>query len=113
MKVEEIAQPNQKVAKPIREKATNHTRGKRRILFEVTAEPGAKVFVAGNFNRWEAAKHRLTDKGHPGHFRRYVYVEPGQVEYKFLIDGKWQIDCNCPHWKPNNFGTLNSVTDAP
>ena len=94
------------------EETERSNRGKRRVLFAVDAPPGSEVFVAGNFNGWEHAKHRLTDKGHPGQFKRYVYVEPGTVEYKFLIDGNWQIDSNCPHWRPNEFGTLNSVTDA-
>jgi 1,4-alpha-glucan branching enzyme len=87
-------------------------RGKRRLLFEVEAPTGSEVFVAGSFNGWELNKHRLTDKAHPGKYRRHVYVEPGTIEYKFLIDGKWQIDSKCTRWTPNDFGTLNSVTEA-
>lgn len=113
MKLElETQKKSQQGSKPRGADREPTNRGKRRVLFEVEASPGAKVFVAGNFNDWEGSKHRLTDKGHPGQFRRHVYVEPGTVEYKFIVDGKWQIDSNCPRWKPNEFGTLNSVTDA-
>lgn len=83
--------------------------GKRRILLKVKAEPGAIVFVAGDFNDWDQSKHRLTDKGHPGQFRRFIFVEPGRYEYKFNIDGGWHIDPDCDAWAPNRFGSLNSV----
>ena len=113
MKLElETQNKSQQDPKPRGNERESAIRGKRRILFEVEAPPGADVFVAGNFNGWERAKHRLTDKGHPGQFRRQVYVEPGTVEYKFIVDGKWLIDSNCTRWTPNEFGTLNSVTDA-
>ena len=80
MKLEEKPQKSQKAAQPITEKPKVRNRGKRRILFQVEAPPGAEVFVAGNFNHWQQSKHRLTDKGHPGKFRRHVYVEPGTIE---------------------------------
>lgn len=112
MRLELETQKDQETQTPRAEDPERSNKGKRRILFEVEAPPGSEVFVAGNFNDWELTKHRLTDKGHPGQFRRQVYVEPGTVEYKFVVDGNWQIDSNCPHWRPNEFGTLNSVTDA-
>ena len=87
-------------------------RGKRRILFECEAAPGSDVFVAGDFNDWDDTKHRLTDKGHPGRFRRHVFLKPGRAEYKFVVDGEWQIDPDCTTWAPNKFGSLNSVVDV-
>ncbi len=112
MKLHDNPEKGHQLPKPSAERKPGHTRGKRRILFEVQAPPGAEVFVAGNFNEWDSQKHRLTDKGHPGHFRRFVYVEPGTIEYKFHIDGAWEIDSNCPHWVPNRFGSLNSVIET-
>ena len=112
MKLEEKPQKSQKAAQPLAEKPQVRNRGKRRLLFEVEAPAGAEVFVAGNFNSWQPDKHRLTDKGHPGQYRRHVYVEPGTIEYKFLIDGKWHIDAKCSRWTPNEFGTLNSVVET-
>ena len=112
MRTPENLENDHKVQAPAGLRKSSHLRGKRRILFEVDAAPGAEVFVAGTFNEWDPQKHRLTDKGHPGHFRRFVYVEPGTVEYKFCIDGDWEIDCNCPHWVPNHLGSLNSVIET-
>ena len=86
--------------------------GKRRILFEVEAPPGSTVFVAGNFNWWDSTTHQLSDDGCHGRYRRHAYVEPGRIEYKFLVNGEWCIDPNCPGWIANKFGSLNSVTNV-
>ena len=88
-------------------------RGKRRIIFQIEAEPGSNVFVAGDFNDWSHTAHPLSDEGHPGEFRRYIFVEPGRYEYKFSINGQWHIDPNCTAWAPNKFGSLNSVVTTP
>lgn len=111
-KVSQAAAPASEAPKPPtapKQPRTPSNGGKRRIRFEVEAPPGSEVFVAGDFNRWDVTKHPLSDKGHPGIFRRQLYVEPGTVEYKFLVDGEWHIDAGCSRWSPNDFGTLNSV----
>ena len=109
MKLETKIQTVQQPSGSTEEIKKTRSRGKRRIRFDVEAPPGSEVFVAGDFNAWDRQKHRLTDKGHPGHFSRQIYVEPGTIEYKFLVDGEWHIDSDCPSWSPNEFGTLNSV----
>ncbi|MFT4549844.1 MAG: 1,4-alpha-glucan branching enzyme [Verrucomicrobiales bacterium] len=97
--------------RPRAPKSSKRQQKRRRIRFQIEAPPGSQVFVAGNFNDWEADSFRLTDKGHPGQFRRHVYVDAGQIEYKFVVDGEWQIDPNCQRWTPNSLGSLNSVVD--
>ena len=106
LKSQAKTQPSQKSA------AEPANRGKRRILFECEAAPGSDVFVAGDFNGWDETKHRLTDKGNPGRFRRHIFLKPGRVEYKFVVDGEWQIDPDCTTWSPNQFGSLNSVVEV-
>jgi 1,4-alpha-glucan branching enzyme len=109
MKLKREAKP-EKTAEPVgMSPPDSPNRGKRRILFQCLAKPGSEVFVAGDFNEWNQGKHRLTDKGHPGHFRRHIFLKPGNLEYKFVIDGEWQIDPECTKWSPNQFGSLNSV----
>lgn len=85
------------------------TLGRRRVRFEVEAEPGSRVAVAGNFNRWDPQVHVLRETKRAGHFERCVYLQPGEYQYKFVIDGDWSADPNCPHFAANEFGTLNSV----
>ena len=86
--------------------------GRRRVCFEVDAEPGSQVSVAGSFNSWDPEAHVLRPTAGPGHFKRIVYLEPGEYEYKFVIDGNWSADPNCPSFAANNYGTLNSVLEV-
>ncbi len=86
--------------------------GRRRVCFEVDAEPGSQVCVAGSFNSWNPEAHVLRPAAGAGHFKRIVYLEPGAYEYKFVIDGNWSVDPNCPSFAANNLGTLNSILEV-
>ena len=86
--------------------------GRRRICFEVDAELGSQVSVAGSFNSWNPEAHVFRPAAAAGHFKRIVYLEPGDYEYKFVIDGNWSADPNCPSFAANTFGTLNSVLEV-
>ena len=79
----------------------------KRARFEIEAEKGSEVFVAGSFNGWDPAKNKLT-------FRRGVYstsilLPAGRHEYKFVVNGIWCVDPECAEWTPNGMGALNSV----
>ena len=85
------------------------TTTRKRVTFEVKAEPGSKVYVAGDFNKWEPKK-KLTSKNNNGVFRGTMLLDrQKQYEYKFVINGKWSVDPNCDEWVPNALGSLNSV----
>lgn len=81
---------------------------RKRIRFEIKCDPGSKVSIAGTFNNWDPAKNRLKETG-PGKFSSSILLHPGIHEYKFVINGIWTIDPNCPDWAPNGMGSLNSV----
>ena len=81
--------------------------GRKRITFEVHAEPKSDVFVAGTFNQWNPRKNRLKEQ--KGVFRTTMLLPKGRHEYKFVINGVWSIDPECPEWTPNGLGSLNSV----
>ena len=83
------------------------TKGRKRISFELWAEPGSDVFVAGTFNGWDPTGKRMTYKD--GVYAVTAYLPPGRYEYKFVVDGTWVLDPECPHAVPNDQGTLNSV----
>lgn len=83
-------------------------RGKQ-LVFEVSAHPDSKVFIAGTFNDWNPTTHPLEHHPEDGLFRATLLLSPGHYEYKFVVDGHWIIDPSCPNWMPNEFGTLNSV----
>jgi len=89
-------------------KTTRAGTGKR-VQFELSAEPGSKVFVAGTFNGWNPAKHPLKDNPDSGHYKASVRVPSGVHEYKFVVNGEWRMDPNCLEWTANDHGSLNSV----
>jgi len=88
-------------------KATSPKR--RRVKFEVLAEPNSKVFLAGTFNDWSDSAKELTEKDGDGCYSGTLLLAPGEYEYKFIINGDWQIDAENPNFNQNKMGTLNSV----
>lgn len=96
-----------KKASPVTRKPSS-TAGKKRVIFQVQAPPGSEVSVAGTFNRWEPRNHLLKETKE-GRFTRAVYLPPGRVEYKYMINGEWQLDPECHQLAPNEYGTSNCV----
>lgn len=87
---------------------TSSQKGKD-IQFEICAEPDSKVYVAGTFNNWDPTSHPLKHQPEEGVFCGKIQLPVGKHEYKFVVNGVWQLDPQCPHWAINELGTLNSV----
>ena len=76
--------------------------------FNLSAPQAKSVFVAGNFNQWNLSTHPLKqDK--KGVWKISLPLGPGRYEYRFLVDGEWQNDPNCPSFIENAFGTFNCL----
>ena len=71
--------------------------------------PGArKVWIAGNFNDWNANSMPMK-KERDGAWRIKLKLAPGKYEYKYFVDGVWASDQSCAELIPNPFGTNNCV----
>ena len=81
----------------------------KNVRFELSAEPGSLVFVAGTFNNWNPTANPLKDNPDSGHFKTAMRVPAGTHEYKFVVNGVWTADPKCADWVPNDSGSLNSV----
>lgn len=82
----------------------------KKVSFQVTAEPGSEVFVAGSFNNWDPKQYRMSDNPVNGHCKTTLVLAPGRHEYKFVVNGDWRADpAACAESAPNDQGTLNSV----
>ena len=81
---------------------------KQRVTFTLTAPDSEEVFLVGDFNNWNEKKHPMK-KDESGRWKKDVIVPPGRYEYKYLVDGKWQIDLANKEVIQNRFGTLNNV----
>lgn len=87
-------------------------KGKKKgeITFVCDAAPGAKkVCLAGSFNDWDPNAKRMTKSSKDGTYRAKMQLEPGQHEYKFVIDGQWVADTNGAASAVNEHGTLNNI----
>ena len=99
-----------KAAKKAEKKESANPR--RRVHFAVKAAIGAKVFLAGTFNDWSQDSCPMKDAKGTGEFSCLRVLAPGRYEYKFVIDGIWDIDAANPHFVANDMGTLNSVIEV-
>ena len=86
-----------------------HSPDRRPVTFEIRAEPGSAVSVAGTFNNWAAQHDRLRDDAGIGVYSTTLQMRPGRYEYKFIVNGVWCIDPECTEWVRNEYGSLNSV----
>jgi len=85
------------------------TAGRKRIQIHLKADPGSEVYVSGAFNNWNEKAKKMVDRNQSGVYGITLYLPPGKHEYKFIINGEWHVDPECPNWVVNECGTLNSV----
>jgi 1,4-alpha-glucan branching enzyme len=84
--------------------------GNRSVTFRLHAAPDAEVRLAGTFNGWEPSAYPLEPVTAERDLHQATLVlPPGRHEYKFVVNGAWQADPDCPECAVNAFGSLNSV----
>lgn len=81
--------------------------GNRKITFTLETE-AKEVLLAGDFTDWLDHPIKLK-KNKANIWKGEVSLQPGRHEYRFLVDGVWADDPNCPARVPNAFGTENCV----
>ena len=86
-----------------------NTSAKRKITFTFKDEPGKKVFVAGSFNDWDPNAAPMEDRDQAGVYTATLRIPRGSHEYKFVVDGIWQVDPANPDCVINGHGSLNSL----
>ena len=89
----------------------NRAKGKdapKKVQFEFSAPGAREVFVAGEFNNWDARANPLK-KDKNGLWKITLPLTPGKYEYRFLTDEKWENDPSCSGCVPNKFGSQNCV----
>jgi 1,4-alpha-glucan branching enzyme len=89
-------------------KTTRNTTGRRAVNFAFEDAPGKEVFLAGSFNNWQMTT-RMKDKNQSGSYTCRLLLEPGEYQYKFVVNGEWRLDGLNGCFAPNGFGELNSL----
>ena len=90
------------------EKKVSRAAGRRAVEFVFEDAPGKEVFLAGSFNNWQMTTP-MSDQKSPGVYTKRLLLEPGEYQYKFVVNGEWRLDGNNNCFAPNGFGELNSL----
>jgi len=80
----------------------------KKVQFEFLAPEEKEVYLAGNFNNWDANTHPMK-KDKKGIWKITLSLKPGRHEYRFLADGNWENDPSCCDCVQNEFGSQNCV----
>ena len=83
-------------------------RAKTQTTFKLEAPQAEQVFIVGCFNEWEPMANPL-ERDDEGTWSCTLYIEPGEHEYRFLVDGAWRDDPANMVRRWNEFGTQNCV----
>lgn len=87
---------------------TEETHTSKLILFSFEAPQASNVSLVGCFNGWDHQATRLK-KNDEGVWTCFVSIEPGEHQYRFIVDGEWQNDPGNANRCWNEFGTENCV----
>ncbi|HEX2967158.1 MAG TPA: isoamylase early set domain-containing protein [Syntrophorhabdaceae bacterium] len=76
--------------------------------FRFEAPEAQQVSVVGCFNNWDPRANFLESDGN-GVWSCTLSIEPGEHEYRFIVDGMWCDDPDNLMRRPNGLGTENCV----
>ena len=80
------------------------------VRFELLAPLGSHVQIAGSFSDWTCIDLHVEEvHGEMGVYSVILELPSGQNQYKFIVNGQWISDPNCPSCISNSFGTTNSL----
>jgi hypothetical protein len=83
--------------------------GKKKVTFKYNApENTHEVKLCGNFTSWEKGCI-IMNHVRGAEWKAQVSLEPGEYEYKFLVDDKWYTDPSANRQQMNAVGNENSV----
>ncbi|HVN22856.1 MAG TPA: isoamylase early set domain-containing protein [Syntrophorhabdales bacterium] len=81
---------------------------KKKTTFTLKAPEAQQVFIAGCFNDWDPVADALMPTGE-GTWTCTLLLEPGEHEYRFVVDGVWWDDPMALERRPNDYGCENCI----
>src|SRR6516225_6358790 len=88
--------------------AKDRTPSRKRVTFSFHAPEARTVEVVGSFCDWQP-KTNAMKKEAGGVWKKTILLMPGYYEYRFLVDGEWCDDPQCPERVANSFGSANCI----
>jgi 5'-AMP-activated protein kinase regulatory beta subunit len=80
---------------------------KKRVIFRVFAPEAQKVMLSGTFNQWSQDVDPMK-KDETGTWEKIKILPKGTHQYKFIVDGEWTCDPNCPDVVCDDQGAENN-----
>jgi hypothetical protein len=77
------------------------------VTFTIAAPDAEKVHLAGDFNNWTLDGSEMEPMG--GVWKKVVKLPPGRYRYRYVVDGRWQIDPLNADVEPSPYGGDDSV----
>ena len=88
-----------------------NTATRKRRSFRLHDPAAGEVFLAGSFNNWDP-RIRPLKRSKNGNWWTTISLEPGEYEYRFVVDGVWKSDPTCERAYRNEYGGYNSVVQV-
>jgi thiol-disulfide isomerase/thioredoxin len=77
------------------------------------SETAQAVYLAGSFNEWKPADHKMDGPDKEGTYSTKLKLKPGAYEYKFVIDGKtWRADPGNPDFTGDYANSVLKIAPA-
>ena len=81
---------------------------KKKTTFKLSAPEASQVSIAGCFNDWSLTANPLSP-GNGGMWTCTLLLEPGEYEYRFIVDGIWCDDPAAAMRRPTEYGCENCI----
>ncbi len=75
------------VQPPLYSPVLENKEGQNLVEFHINASPDQRIYLAGDFNRWDPYMTILTEE-RPGYYSTTLSIKPGRYAYYYLIDGE-------------------------
>ena len=85
---------------------------RREVPIVVRLKGASEVAVTGDFTQWSKDGIRLR-KGPNDEWRTILELDPGEYQYRLVVDGNWQDDPQAARHVPNPFGGQNAILKVP
>jgi 1,4-alpha-glucan branching enzyme len=80
----------------------------KKQTFSITAPGATSVLLAGDFTHWQEQAIPMRQQS-GGVWKATVELPPGKYHYRFIVDGQWRDDPDCPLRVQNTYGGENAV----
>jgi len=77
------------------------------------APAASEVYVAGDFNDWTPNELHALERREDGSWHISLKLKPGEYQYKYIVDGRWEADPHNPEVVDSEVGGVNSLLVVP